>query len=79
MIEIKNYWTNLVEEKEIFNKIDEKIIDAWAEDLTMGDLLNSLSKEELDTFYRLKIVDCGLEKTESIIDISIKLPNFEGY
>lgn len=79
MIEIKNYWTDLVKDKEIFNKIDEKIVDAWADDLTIGDLLNSFSKEELDAFYRLKIVDCGLEKTESIIDISIKLPNFEGY
>lgn len=79
MIEIKNYWTGRVKDKEIFQKIDEKLVDAWAEDLTMGDLINSLSEEELETFYRLKIVDCGLEKTESIIDISIKLPNFEGY
>lgn len=79
MNDINNYWTNLSCNREIFNNIDEKVVDVWVDDKTVGDLILSLNKEELELFYKLKIVDCGLEKTNSVIDLSIKLPDFEGY
>lgn len=79
MSNIKNYWTDLLRSKEAFNNIDEKVVDAWVEDKTVGDFIKSLTNEELEVFYKLKIIDCGLEKTNSVIDMSIKLPDFEGY
>lgn len=79
MSSLKNCWVNFFKRKEIFEEIDEKVVDAWAEDKTVGDLIKSLSKEQKKVFYNLRILDCGLEKTEYIIDISIKLPDFEGY
>jgi hypothetical protein len=76
---MKNYWLGLLNRREIFKEIDEKIVDAWADDKTFGDLLDSLTKEEKDVFLSLRITDCGAELTESQIDISMKLPEFEGY
>ena len=73
------YYKEVMTEKlwfKTFNEIDEKIVEAWSEDMTIGDLIQSFSKEQLELFYQLKLVDCGIEKTESVIDISVKLPEF---
>jgi hypothetical protein len=74
---MKNYWLSLSDKREIFDEIDEKIVDAWIEDKTIGDLIDSLTEEEKKVFLSLKITDCGAELTESQLDISIKLPEFE--
>jgi hypothetical protein len=74
---MKNYWLSLSDKREIFQEIDEKIIDAWVEDKTIGDLMASFTEEEKKVFLSLKITDCGAELTESQIDISVQLPEFE--
>ena len=74
---MKNYWLSLSDKREIFDEIDEKIVDAWVEDKTIGDLIESLTEEEKKVFLSLKIIDCGAELTESQLDISVKLPEFE--
>jgi len=74
---MKNYWLSLIDKREIFDEIDEKIVDAWVEDKTIGDFIESLTEEEKKVFLSLKIIDCGAELTESQLDISVKLPEFE--
>lgn len=74
---MENYWLRLLDRLEIFQKIDEKIIDAWIDELTIGDLLNSMTENEKKLFLSLKVVDCGAELTGNQIDISVKLPEFE--
>ena len=74
---MKNYWLSSSDRREIFDEIDEKIVDAWVEDKTIGDLIESLTEEEKKVFLSLKIIDCGAELTESQLDISVKLPEFE--
>ena len=74
---MKNYWLSLSNQREIFDEIDEKIVDAWVEDKTIGDFIESLTEEERKVFLSLKITDCGAELTESQLDISVKLPEFE--
>jgi hypothetical protein len=74
---MKNYWLSLSDKREIFDEIDEKIVDAWVEDKTIGDLIESLTEEEKKVFLSLKIIDCGAELTDSQLDISVKLPEFE--
>lgn len=59
----------------LFSSIDDKVVETWTEEKTIGDLLKLLTDDELKIFYKFKIVDCGLEKTEKIIDISLKIPS----
>ena len=40
---MKNYWLSLSDKREIFDEIDEKIVDAWIEYKTIGDLIQSLT------------------------------------
>ena len=71
---VKNYWLFLSNQREIFQEIDEKIVDAWVEDKTIGFFIESLTEKEKEVFLSLKITDCGAELTESQVDISLKLP-----
>lgn len=58
----------------IFNSIDNKIVETWTEDKTFGDLMSMLSDDELKIFYKLKLVDSGLDVTDKVINISLKIP-----
>ena len=59
---------------ETLRSIDDKIVDNWAEEKTIGDLLHSLDKKELDLFYSLKIIDTG-KYGDNQLDLSIAIPN----
>ena len=50
---MKNYWLFLSNQREIFDEIDEKIVDAWVEDKTVGDFIESLTEEEKKVFLSL--------------------------
>ena len=69
---------NLVKENdpqiETLRSIDDKIVDNWAEEKTLGDLINSLDQKELDLFYSLKIIDTG-KYGDNQLDISIAIPD----
>jgi len=59
---------------ETLKSIDEKIVDNWLEEKTLGDLLGSFNKKELELFYSLKITDTG-KYGEDQLDLSISIPN----
>jgi hypothetical protein len=69
---------NLVKENdpkiEILRSIDNKIVDNWAEEKTIGDLINSLDQKELELFYSLKIIDTG-KYGDNQLDLSIAIPD----
>jgi|694.fasta_scaffold00614_52 hypothetical protein len=58
----------------IFNSIDNKVVETWTEDKTFGDLMSMLSDDELKIFYKLKLVDSGLDITDKVMNISLKIP-----
>jgi hypothetical protein len=58
----------------IFNSIDNKVVETWTEDKTFGDLMSMLSDDELKIFYKLKLVDSGLDITDKVMKISLKIP-----
>jgi len=69
---------NLIQENspqiETLRSIDDKIVDNWVEEKTLGDLINSLDQKELDLFYSLKIIDTG-KYGDNQLDISIAIPD----
>lgn len=72
---MKNYWITRVAKKRLLRQIDDKLVDSWVENETIGEFIERLTPKEKRFFLSLKIIDTGAELTNNQIDLSI---NFEG-
>lgn len=68
---MKNYWITRSKKKKLLKRIDDKLIDSWVDDKSIGEFLSSLTHREKKFFLSLKIVDSGAETINNQLDLSI--------
>ena len=75
---MKNYWTTRARKKRLLKAIDDKLIDCWIDNSSIGEFLNSLSVRERKFFLSLKIIDSGAEAVNNQLDLSISFEDSKG-
>jgi hypothetical protein len=51
---LKNPWLNSAKSRQLLEDLDEHIMNGWASDATLGELINSLPNELRDFFLNMK-------------------------
>ena len=51
---LKNPWLTGSKQRQMLEDLDEHIMNGWASDATLGDLLNSLPDDLKDFFLKMK-------------------------
>lgn len=70
---MKNHWLSS-KNKKLFDQIDEMGSEIYEEAGTLGDLMESLSKEQLDYFLKMKIRDFFVDTDEQSFGLDIISP-----
>jgi hypothetical protein len=58
---MNNHWLNEAKYKKMFKEIDEAAMEAWGEDGTLADLINSLDDEQTALLMGMKIKDVAAD------------------
>lgn len=67
----KNKWLKSKKNNELLKKFDAAMMQGWADDLSLGEILNSLTKESRDFVLSLKVNTPII--TDSGVEISLRL------
>jgi hypothetical protein len=54
---MQNHWLSNARGKQLLKEIDEIAMDTWGDDGTLGDFFASLSDEQTDLLFEMKIKD----------------------
>ena len=74
---MKNYWITRSRKKRLLKIVDDKLIDCWVDNKTIGDFLDSLTIKEKKFFLSLKIIDSGAEAVNNQLDLSISFEDLK--
>jgi hypothetical protein len=71
---MQNYWLNILDKKRLFKEVDEKGLEVWNEDRTLGDLFASLNDEQTDFLMNMKVRDFFSDSNEIAYGIELISP-----
>ena len=66
-----NHWLKSAKKKKMFQEIDAIGLEIWGEDGTLGDLLDSLNKEQMDFFLNMLVRDFMADSNEVSFGIDL--------
>ena len=61
-----NVWLKSSQEKKFLQSIDSIFMEAWSNDMTLGDTLSSLSEDEFNFLMKMKISSSPLTTDEDL-------------
>lgn len=67
----KNKWLKSRKNNDLLKKFDTALMEGWATDMTLGEVLNSLTKETKDFVLSLRVNTPII--TDSAVEINLRL------
>jgi len=71
---MKNHWLSSVKKKKLFRAVDDAGMEVWSSDGTLGELLKSLNREQLNFFLSLQLADFSCEIDDETFRIELTFP-----
>ena len=71
---MQNPWLISAQTRQMFQEIDALAMDTWGDDGTFGDFLASLSDEQTDLLFSLKLKDFASDPTDLSCGFELQAP-----
>lgn len=71
---MQNPWLISSASRQMFQEIDEVAMDVWSDDGTLGDLLASLTDDQTDLLFSLKIKNFASNPHDMSCEIELQSP-----
>jgi hypothetical protein len=71
---MQNPWLVSAANRQMFQEIDEIAMDVWSDDGTLGDLLASLTDDQTDMLFSLKLKSFASNPNDMSCEIELQSP-----
>jgi len=72
---MQNPWLSSAKNRQLFKEIDEIAMDVWADDGTLSDFFASLTDEQTDFIFSMKIKDFAADPDDMKMGFELSDPD----